>query len=202
MTPANTVTNDMGLSREEVYFSCSADVLAWRHALEISEDPDYERPGLRVAVYPKSLNKLGLVYSTCNMGIDGEACRWPAYEAILVQAASWAHRMILLPEDPEDVARFEELTGNVESWMRDAKTVAVANYRQALEDGPDVCDSESESENSDHGEQWSNAGMYTQEMLGPDGQPLEGRSRLTTEQANALRAKGKSGGPDTVRAPG
>jgi hypothetical protein len=29
-----------------------------------------------------------------------------------------------------------------------------------LEDGPDVCDSESDSGNSDHGEMWSNADMY------------------------------------------
>jgi hypothetical protein len=45
----------------------------------------------------------------------------------------------------------------------------VASYRQVLEDGPDVCDSESDSEYSDHGEDWKLSEMYAPDMLGPDG---------------------------------
>jgi hypothetical protein len=36
--------------------------------------------------------------------------------------------------------------------MEDAKRIAVAGYWQVLEDGPDVCDSESDAEYSDRGE--------------------------------------------------
>jgi hypothetical protein len=61
-----------------------------------------------------------------------------------------------------------------------------------LEDGPDVCGSESDAEYSDHGEQWSYADMYTPEVLGLDGKPKTDTARLTTEPANALRATGRS----------
>jgi hypothetical protein len=36
--------------------------------------------------------------------------------------------------------------------MEDAKRIAAADYRHVLEDGRDVCDSESDAEYSDHGE--------------------------------------------------
>jgi hypothetical protein len=58
--------------------------------------------------------------------------------------------------------------------MEDAPQIAVAGYRQVLEDGPDVCDSESDSENSDHSEMWNYADMYTPDVLGPDGKPKNG----------------------------
>jgi hypothetical protein len=54
----------------------------------------------------------------------------------------------------------------------DAKRIAVACYRQVLEDGPDVCETESDTEYSDHGEVLE--GMYT------DGASLSS-ARLTTE---------------------
>jgi hypothetical protein len=82
--------------------------------------------------------------------------------------------------------------------MEDAKRIAVAGYHQVLEDDPDVWNSESDAEYSDHGEQWSNADMYTPEMLGPDGKPKMNRARSTTEQANALRARGRARGLGTV----
>jgi hypothetical protein len=34
--------------------------------------------------------------------------------------------------------------------MEEAKQVAVSGYKQVLEDGPDVCNSESDSDHSDH----------------------------------------------------
>jgi hypothetical protein len=71
--------------------------------------------------------------------------------------------------------------------MEDAKRIAVAGYRQVLEDGPEVCDSE-----SGHGEMWSHAEMYTPDMLGPDGKPLTGGPlQLSAVQANSMRAAAK-----------
>jgi hypothetical protein len=66
--------------------------------------------------------------------------------------------------------------------MEDAKRIVVAGCRQVLEDGPDVCGSESDAEYSDHGEELE--GMYTK------GSSLASAS-LTTAQANALRAQSK-----------
>jgi hypothetical protein len=51
-------------------------------------------------------------------------------------------------------------------------------------------------EYGDHGEELTD--MYTAEMLGKDGKPVLGRAPLTTEQANALRTKGKAGCLATV----
>jgi hypothetical protein len=52
--------------------------------------------------------------------------------------------------------------------MEDARHFAVEGYKQVLENDPDVCDSKSYPENSDHGEMWSYADTYTPDMLGPD----------------------------------
>jgi hypothetical protein len=61
--------------------------------------------------------------------------------------------------------------------------------KQVLEDGPDKCSSESDSENSDHGEMWTYESMYMPEMLGPDGKPKKGGPQVLLEsQAFALRA--------------
>jgi hypothetical protein len=76
--------------------------------------------------------------------------------------------------------------------MEDAKRIAVAGYRQVLEDGRNLCDSESDAEYSDHGEVLE--GMYT------DGATLSSAC-FTTEQANALRAAGRAGAPVTMGAP-
>jgi hypothetical protein len=82
--------------------------------------------------------------------------------------------------------------------VEDARRIAVAGYRQVLEDGKDVCNSESDAEYSDHGEQWTDADIDTA------GASLAS-VRLTSEQANAIRAntrQGRAGGLATDRAPG
>jgi hypothetical protein len=57
------------------------------------------------------------------------------------------------------------------------------------ENGPDVCDSESDSEHGDHWEEIPFTGAYTQEMLGKDGKPKNaGPQRLSNAQVLALRA--------------
>jgi hypothetical protein len=80
----------------------------------------------------------------------------------------------------------------VSIWMENARQIAVAGYRKAVENGLEVCDSESDSENSDHGEMLSYAEMYTADMLGPDGKPKNGGpQRLSAVQVTALRAASK-----------
>jgi hypothetical protein len=63
--------------------------------------------------------------------------------------------------------------------MQTASQIAVVGYRQVLEDGPEVCDSESGSEHSDHGEMWTDADMYTRELLGADGKKLSGFPQIS-----------------------
>jgi hypothetical protein len=72
--------------------------------------------------------------------------------------------------------------------MEDAKRIAIAGHKQVLEEGPDVRESESDSEHSDHCEQWSNADTHTPDMLGPGGKPMNGDpQQFSAEEADALR---------------
>jgi hypothetical protein len=65
--------------------------------------------------------------------------------------------------------------------------------------GPDVCNSESGSENSDHGEQWTYKQMSTANMLGPNGKSTNGGPQmLSEEQVRAQRATAASYVPDLV----
>jgi hypothetical protein len=71
--------------------------------------------------------------------------------------------------------------------MHTAKEVSIGGWRQIREDGNDVCDSESDSENEDHGETLT--GMYTAEIkIGEEGRPVNSRDRISGDQAHALRA--------------
>jgi hypothetical protein len=161
----------LGNSGEEVALSGIVDVLTLRHALETGHDPDYLRLAQRVIVYPKFLDKLDSILSTGEIGLDPTQSRWPACGAILTGSMSRPvdTRPAMLPEDSLQLGRWPELAAKATSWIGNAKRIAVAGYRQVLEDGPDKCDSESDAEYSATGR--------------------NGR-RLRTEQANALRAQG------------
>jgi hypothetical protein len=81
------------------------------------------------------------------------------------------------------------LSEKVSIWMQEAEQIAVAGYKRVLENGPEKCSSESDSENSDHGEAWEYSEMYTPDMLSPDGKPKKsGPQRLSTTRALVLRA--------------
>jgi hypothetical protein len=106
--------------------------------------------------------------------------------------------------------------------MEDAKRIAVACYRQVIEDGRDVCNSESDAESSDHSEVLE--GMYTegatlassrlttaQSAQEPDQRlptpvPSDDDDDLTEDQVRTLRGfkkgKGRAGGLVTSLAPG
>jgi hypothetical protein len=86
-------------------------------------------------------------------------------------------------------------------WMEDAERIAVAGYRQVLEEGPDKCDSESAAEDSDHWQKCRDEEMCTPDIMDEKGKPVLSRARLATEQEKALRAAGMAGGLVTVRAP-
>jgi hypothetical protein len=58
----------------------------------------------------------------------------------------------MLPEGDRRLSQSPELARNSEEWMQDANRIAVAGYKQVLEDGPEFCSSESEAEYGDDGE--------------------------------------------------
>jgi hypothetical protein len=176
-------------SRESVALFGIYDALSWRREMEISMGPNYRRLGQRIIVYPKFLDMLGMVSATENVGLDMEGNRDIVYENILEQRATWQPHVcpILIRTDNPHLSSWPALLEHCNEWMEDAKRVAVAGYRQVLEDGPETCNSESDAEYSDHGEKWTYEEMYTPETLGPDGKPRPELAHLSTAQANALR---------------
>jgi hypothetical protein len=95
----------------------------------------YLRPGQRVVVYPKLLDKLNGILSTGDIGLDPVQRRLPAYEAILTQSMTWPEgsRPIMLPEDRTHLSQWPILASKAGKWMEDAKQIAVAGYRQVVE---------------------------------------------------------------------
>jgi hypothetical protein len=79
MTQSCSPMKGLGNSREEVALPGIVDVLTWRHALETSLDPDYKRPGQKLVIYPKSLDKLDAFITIGDFRCEPEQCRWPAY---------------------------------------------------------------------------------------------------------------------------
>jgi hypothetical protein len=110
--------------------------------------------------------KFATVMPTGNVGLDMDGGHDIAYERILAECQTSAAncRRLFLPEHSADLGRWPVHAEKASIWMEDARQIAVAGYRQVPEDGPDVFDSESDSENSDHGEMWSYADMYRPDM--------------------------------------
>jgi hypothetical protein len=106
----------------------------------------------------------------------------------------------MLHEGDPRLSQWSMSAAQATKWMEDAKWIAVAGYRQVLEDGRDVCDSESDAEYSDRGEVLADQG--TPDMYNKKGELVPSGARLTTEQATALRARGREGGRATVSGKG
>jgi hypothetical protein len=145
--------------------------------------------------------------TTANVGFDTEGGHDVAYERILAECQRWREdcKPIFLPEDSSDLGNWPVPVETVSIWMEEARQIAVSGYRQVLEAGSDVCDSESDSENSDHGENWSYADRCTLDMFGPDRKPKTGgpqqlsAAKVLASRAAALRTtsqqeSGRTGG--------
>jgi hypothetical protein len=145
-------------------------------------------------VYPKFLENLDQIMSTGEIGADLSQSRWPPYEAILMQSMTWPEgsRPIMLPEGDLRLSHSPILAVKAGEWMEDTKWIAVAGYRPVLEDGRDMCNSESDAEYSHHGEKWSDSEMDTPDMMDEKGKPVLGRARMTMEQVNAPCAQART----------
>jgi hypothetical protein len=107
---------------------------------------------------------------------------------------------MILAEDNSEIGRWPVLAEKARELMDIARQTAAGGYRQVKEDGPDVCDSESDSDNSEHGEMWSHAEMYTPDMLESDGKPKNGGPLvLSQEQVRAQKAAAAHRAPDSAR---
>jgi hypothetical protein len=78
--------------------------------------------------------------------------------------AKLPHANYRLQSDPR-LEQWRETTGKVAEWMEEAETMAVAGCRRVLEDGPEMCSSESAAEYSERGEEYSGSDIYTPDMM-------------------------------------
>jgi hypothetical protein len=117
--------------------------------------------------------------------LDPEPSHDIAYQRTCAACASFENLPGFFSSDSQE---FEGLNiaNKVPEWMHTAKEISIGGRRQVLEDGHDVCDSESDSENEGHGDELT--GMYTSEIpVDEKGRPVSSAYKLSTDQANALR---------------
>jgi hypothetical protein len=164
----------MDTTPESVILSAITEAVAWRHTMEKAGDPNSKRPGQRIVIYPKSLTQFSEVLQRGDYALDSEGGHYVAYERIVAECNTFVNCPIFLSEDSLEIGNWPVHLEKVPIWMEEAKQVAVAGYKQVLEDGPETCNSESDSDHSDHGEDWADSNMYTSEMLGPDGKKIRG----------------------------
>jgi hypothetical protein len=188
MSAVNLIMDGMDTGRESVILSAIAEAVTWRHAMEQATDPNFKRPGQRVIVYPKSMTKFSECLRRGDYSSELEGGHAFAYERIAAECTTFANCPIFLPEDSLNFGSWPVLAENVSFWMEEAKQVVVSWYKQVLENGPDVCNWESDSDHSDHGEEWADSNMYTKEMLGPDGKKIKGPQQLSPQEVTLLRA--------------
>jgi hypothetical protein len=128
----------------------------------MSQDPTYLRPGQRVVVFPKILDKHATVLNTGNVGHDPVDSRWQIYEMVLNKIRTWpgCNCPVARCEEDLEIGRMPFLAMNVRKWTEDAKRIAVGHYRQVLEDGPEFCSSESDSEWNDQDDSSKRINIY------------------------------------------
>jgi hypothetical protein len=182
LASTNMVYFDADNSKKSVALSALYAAVAWRHALEIVSGVNFLRLQQRAIVYPKILQGR-------DSSIDFGGNRQKLYEEVAKECAKFAHPPVFLCEDDPATKQWPELSENVVEWMYKAEQIAIGSFKQVLENGPDVCNSEGDSENSDHGEELE--GAYTPEMPDKDGKPKSSPKMLTAQEAAWQRAVAK-----------
>jgi hypothetical protein len=90
-----------------------------------------------------------------------------------------------------------EMAEKVPGWTHSAEQISIGGRIQVLEDGNDVCNSESDSDNDDHGSDVKDA--HKDIPTDSHGDPLGSGHKVSTEQANAIRASSKQANSQASR---
>jgi hypothetical protein len=183
MTATNLPFEGMSNDAESATLAGVALAVEWADVLK---DGLPKRTTQRVVIYQPSLTKLETVLVTGNVGLNMEDGHDIAYERIFAAAQKFERLPVFFSSDSEDFGGLE-IRDKVPLWMHTAAQISTGGRRQVLEDGPDVCNSESDSDNEDHGEKLT--GMYIGVPLDSEGRPLDASYKLTSEQAAAQRAR-------------
>jgi hypothetical protein len=186
MTATNVLPDGMSNDATSAALVAVAEAVEWKHTFE---PEGVKRLGRRVAIYPPTLDKPEEVLASGDTSLDPEASHDIAYERILAACASFENPPGFFSSDSQDFGGLD-IVERVPKWMHTAKEISIGGRRQVLEDGNDVCDSESDSDNEDHGEKLT--GIYTPEIpVGEEGRPLNSAYKLSNDQSNAMRVRAR-----------
>jgi hypothetical protein len=119
-----------------------------------------------------------------------------AYQRILTACGKYADCPKFFPSDSKGFGGFD-IADSVQQWMHTAEQISIGGRKQVLEDGPDVGNSESDSDHEDRGDELT--GVYVGMKLDSQGRPVDQSHKLANDQANALRAVAShaASGPST-----
>jgi hypothetical protein len=137
-----------------------------------------------VVIYQPTLDKLEAVLVSGDCSLDPETSHGIAYQRILSACAEFESLPGFFSSDSQEFGSLD-IASKAPQSMHTAKEVSIEGRRQVLEDRDDVCDSESDSENEEHGDELSL--VYKNVPLDDKGNPISGTCKPTSEQANVLR---------------
>jgi hypothetical protein len=163
-----------------------AEAVSWNHASQ----PDQPRQGQRVVIFPKYLTQMDEFLNTCETDDGQGEGHEAAYNSILENQAKYGNTPIIVNESSTYVTTDPVLSQCVPTWMSMAEQIATGCRHRALEDGRDVMNSDEEDD--EHMVPDKLTGVYTAEMLGPDGKPKAGLPKLSSAEANRQRAAAKA----------
>jgi hypothetical protein len=159
-----------------------AQAVEWAHVLENGLP---KRTTQRIVIYPPTLSEFTRVPSGDSSNL--ESGHEIAYQRIASACTLFESPPAFYSADSQSFGGLD-IVEKVPLWMHTAAQVSIEGRKQVLEDGADVCNSESGSENEDFGEELT--GMYTSDVpLNSKSHPMDGRHKLSEAQANALRAQ-------------
>jgi hypothetical protein len=138
MTATNAPAPGMANTREAALLSAAAEAVSWNHASQ----PDEEREGQRIIIFPKDLLPLEEFLASGDPNIDPEDEHPIAHTDILQATQSFENPPILIKEGSEQITGNPEWAEKVPEWMYLAAQVATGNRRHVLEDGPDEINSD------------------------------------------------------------
>jgi hypothetical protein len=186
MSAANVSLPGMANDSDAALLTAVVEAVEWKHPLEPDSGP---RPGQRVIIYPPELDQLQAVLSTDRSAWNVADGQEEACERIVSGRDQFEHAPMFFSSDQEEL-RNQRNGEKIYEWMRTASQIATWNRRQVIENGPDVMNSESDSDNEQHEDEILDG--YVWIKTDAHGNPLSKEHQMETSQADRMRREAKT----------
>jgi hypothetical protein len=164
------------------------DGVEWKHPIEL---PTGKRAGQRVVIYPPELDRLQAVLSSERSALDVAVGQEEACERIVSARDNFDHPPMIFSTNQEELKHHVD-PSKIDEWTTTSSQIATGSRRQVPKNGPDVMNSESDSDNEQHGDQLDNA--YVDIPTDSNGYPKGSGHKVTNDWADQARrtAKGEA----------